>query len=186
VFWFGLDKCQVTTKTTLSLPLLNWTGERKYDERLQGSDKDGERSLTNYRHRQNRLNLGRKGSLIHHQPNQSRIVRNKLKHLPPTPPFFLGSASLPFLSLLPLGGAGGQGMGATVSSSHIVSATPSSSGGRLLTLFPCSSARSLSQETVLHNLLECESFPWAAALHELPQRGSLPWGAVLQEQAAPA
>jgi len=34
--WFGLDKYQVLTKTSLSLPLLNWTGERKYDERLEG------------------------------------------------------------------------------------------------------------------------------------------------------
>jgi len=24
LFWFGLDKCYVLTKTTLSLPLLNW------------------------------------------------------------------------------------------------------------------------------------------------------------------
>jgi len=64
--WFGLDKCQVPTKTTLSLPLLSWTGERKYDERLEGQDKDRERSLTSYHHGQHRLNLGRKGSLIHH------------------------------------------------------------------------------------------------------------------------
>jgi len=61
-------------------------------------------------------------------------------------------------------------MGVMVSSSHVVSAAPSSSGGELLTLFPCSSVRSLSQETVLHKLLQCESFPR---------------GAVLQEQAAP-
>jgi len=40
VFWFGLDKCQVPTKTAPSLPLLNWTGERKRDERLEGRDKD--------------------------------------------------------------------------------------------------------------------------------------------------
>jgi len=26
LFWFGLDKCQVPTKTTLSLPLLSWVG----------------------------------------------------------------------------------------------------------------------------------------------------------------
>jgi len=50
-------------------------------------------------------------------------------------------------------------------------ATPSSSGGGLLTLFPCSRVRSLSQETVLHKLLQSESFPWDA---------------VLQEKAAPA
>jgi len=67
-------------------------------------------------------------------------------------------------------------MGTVVSSSQVVSATPSSSGAGLLTLFPCSSVRSLSWETVLHRLLQHESFPWAAALHELPQCGSLPTG----------
>jgi len=77
-------------------------------------------------------------------------------------------------------------MGVTVSSSHVVSAAPSSSGGRLLTLCPCSSVKSLSQETVLHELLQCESFPQAAALHKLPQHGCFPRGAVLQEQAPPA
>jgi len=61
-------------------------------------------------------------------------------------------------------------MGVAVSSSHLVSAAPSSSGGGLLTLCPCSSVRSLPRETVLH---------------ELPQRGSFPRAAVLQEQAAP-
>jgi len=58
-------------------------------------------------------------------------------------------------------------MRVTVSSSHIVSAAPPSSGGGLLTLFLCSSVRFLSWETVLHKLLHCESFPRAAALHEL-------------------
>jgi len=77
-------------------------------------------------------------------------------------------------------------MGVAVSLSRIVSATPSSSGGGLLTLYPCSSVRSLSWETVLHKLLQRESFPWAAALHELPQHESFPWAAVLQEQAVPA
>jgi len=43
LIWFGLDKCQVPTKTALSLPLLSCTGERKYDERLKGQDKDRER-----------------------------------------------------------------------------------------------------------------------------------------------
>ena len=98
-----MDKCQVPTKTALSLPLLSWTGERKYDERLEGQDKDRERSLTNYCHRKNRWNLRRKGSLIHHQSNQSRIVRNKSRSsntIPPSPPFFPGSASL-LISLPP-------------------------------------------------------------------------------------
>jgi len=76
-------------------------------------------------------------------------------------------------------------MGVVVSSSHVVSATPCPSGGRLLALCPCPSLRSLSQETVLHKLLQRESFLWAAAIHELPQCGSFPRGAVLQEQAAP-
>jgi len=77
-------------------------------------------------------------------------------------------------------------MEVALSSPHVVSAAPSSSGGRLLTLFPSSSVRSLSRETVLHKLLQHESFPWAAAFHKLPQHGSSPQGAVLQEQAAPA
>jgi len=62
-------------------------------------------------------------------------------------------------------------MGDAVSSSHIVSAAPSSSGEGHLTLCPCSSVQSHRRETVLHELLKHESFSWAA---------------VLQEQAAPA
>ena len=63
-------------------------------------------------------------------------------------------------------------MGVWVSSSHIVSAAPSSSGGGGLTLFPCSSMGSLPGETVLHKLLQRESFPRAAVLHKLLQCGS--------------
>jgi len=63
-------------------------------------------------------------------------------------------------------------MGVVVSSSHIVSAAPSFSGGGLLTLFPCSSMGSRPWETVLHELLQRESFPRAAVLHRLLQRGS--------------
>jgi len=77
-------------------------------------------------------------------------------------------------------------MGVMVSSSHVVSAAPSSSEGGLLTLCPCSSERFLSWKAVLHKLLQCGFFPRAAALHKLPQHASFPWGAVLQEQAAPA
>jgi len=60
LFCFGLDKCQVPTKISLSLPLLSWTGERKYDERLVNGDKDRETSLMNYHHGHNRLNLWRR------------------------------------------------------------------------------------------------------------------------------
>jgi len=52
----------VAPKTARSFPLLSWTGERKYDERLTGENEDRERSLSDYRHGQNRFNLGRKGS----------------------------------------------------------------------------------------------------------------------------
>jgi len=70
-----MDKCQVPTKTALSLPLLSWTGKRKYDERLQGQVKEGERSLT----KQTELGENNK-SLIYHQSNQSRIMRNKTRY----------------------------------------------------------------------------------------------------------
>jgi len=72
----SINECQVPTNAALSLPLLNWTGEKKYDERLTGQDKGRERSLTNYRHGQNKLNSGRKKI---RQSNQSRIMRNKTK-----------------------------------------------------------------------------------------------------------
>jgi len=66
-------------QSPLSLSVLSWTGKKKYDERLMGQDKDRERSLTNYCHGQNRLNLGRNRSLIYHQSNWGRIMRNKTK-----------------------------------------------------------------------------------------------------------
>jgi len=52
----------VPTKAALSspLPTPSWTGEKKYDDRLVHPDKVRERSLTNYCHGQNRLNLGKK------------------------------------------------------------------------------------------------------------------------------
>jgi len=59
-------------------------------------------------------------------------MRNKtiLKHLPPTPPFFPGSTLTLFLYLLPPtpSSTGRWGTGVAVSSSHVVSAAPSSSG----------------------------------------------------------
>jgi len=33
---FSLAGWQLPTKAALSLPLLNWTGEKNYDERLMG------------------------------------------------------------------------------------------------------------------------------------------------------
>ena len=55
--------------------------------------------------------------------------------------------------------------------------------GKDSSLCSCSSAKSLSWETVLYKLPPRESFPWAAALHKLPQHGQ---GAALQEQTVPA
>jgi len=50
---------QVPTKAALSLPLLSLTGEKNYNERLMDPVKDRERSLTNYHHGQNRLDMGK-------------------------------------------------------------------------------------------------------------------------------
>jgi len=76
-------------------------------------------------------------------------------------------------------------MGVVVSSSHIVSATRSSSAGGLLTLFLCFIMGSLPRETVLHKLLQYESFLWDVVLHRLLQQEFFPRAAVLQEQMAP-
>jgi len=72
-------------------------------------------------------------------------------------------------------------MRAVVISLHIVSVVLTSSGGGLLTLFPCSSMGSHPQAAVLHELLQRESFPWSVFLHKLLQCGSLPWGADIQD-----
>lgn len=59
------------------------------------------------------------------QSNQNRLMRNKaksLKHLPSTPPF----APVFLYVLLPLRNTRRQGMGVVVSSSRVVSTTPSS------------------------------------------------------------
>jgi len=59
VSWFRLAGRQVPTKAVLSLPLLSWTGERKYDKGLIDQDKGRAGSLTNYRRGQDRLSLGK-------------------------------------------------------------------------------------------------------------------------------
>lgn len=74
-------------------------------------------------------------------------------------------------------------MGAMVSSSHTVSAAPSSSGVGLTLFLHFTAGDSLycpPQETVLRELVQCEFFPWAAVLHSLLQRGSLPGTAWVQ------
>lgn len=59
-----------------SNPLLNWIGERKYNGKLRGQDKDKERSFINYCHGQNRPGEIR---LIYYQSYQNRAKRNKTK-----------------------------------------------------------------------------------------------------------
>ena len=115
-------------------------------------------------------------------------MRNKIKFYsifpPPLPSSWAQLYSWILYLLIP-SSAGGQGMGVVVSSSHVVSAAFSSTGGGLLTHFPCSNVGSLPCETVLHKLLQCESFPRAAGLHKLLHCGSLPQAAAFQEQTTP-
>ena len=96
-------------------------------------------------------------------------MRNKTKSqntFPPPLPSSQAQLHSQLLYLPPPSSSGGQGMGFTVSSSHVISAASSSSGAGLITLFPCSSVGSLPRETVLHELLQRGSFPRAAVLHE--------------------
>ena len=69
---------QVPTKAALSLPLLSWTGERKYNESLMGQDKDREvtQQLLSWA---KQTRLGEKINFIYYQSNQNRIMRNKPK-----------------------------------------------------------------------------------------------------------
>ena len=130
---FGLAwiKCQVPTRTALSLPLLNWTGERKYDGRLESRDKD-------------------KGEITHRLPSRTKLAEPGEKREYNSSPIksednekinpdlktpFPHPSRLPGLSFNPvslpspaLSSAGGWGMGVLLSSSHVVSAAPSSSG----------------------------------------------------------
>jgi len=58
--WGGLTLagCQVPTKAALSFPSSAGQGREKQNKRLVGRDEDSERSLSNYRHGQNRPNFG--------------------------------------------------------------------------------------------------------------------------------
>jgi len=157
LFWFGLDKCQVPTKTALALPLLSWAGERRYDERLQGRDKDRERSLTSYCHGQNRLNLGRRGKF-----NLQDIFPPPL----PSSGARLHSHFSPFSPRV----AQGDGEWGLWSVHHMLSLPLLPPQGRTPHTLP---------------LLQHGVPLTATVLHELLQRGSFPRGAVLREQAAP-
>ena len=55
---------KATTQPLAHSSPLGGMGRRKYNERLLGRDQDREGSLTNYGHRQNRLDLGKKNKPI--------------------------------------------------------------------------------------------------------------------------
>jgi len=153
-----------------------------------GRHKERERSLTNYRHGQKRLDLEKK-NFIYCQSNGSRITRRKTKswkHLPPIPPFFPGWTSL--LNSLPpppqqCRGTGNGGCGQFIT--HCLCCFFLLRGTTPRTLPLLQREVPPMGDTVLHKLLQHGSFPRAAVLHKLLQCGSLPQGAVLQEQAAP-
>lgn len=115
-------------------PFFSWMGERKYSKRLVGGDKDKKRSLTHCYQGQSRLSLG-KFVFIYYQPRQDRVMRNKPNSLNTFPLF------LPFSWAQHYGWFPTQNIlwyfspSSTISSSHIASAIPSSSGRGLLTLF---------------------------------------------------
>lgn len=95
-------------------------------------------------------------------------MKNKLKITSRHPPLFLGSASL--LVSLPLSYHQHSGIG---NWGHILFITPCLCHSFILTHFPM---ESLSKETVLHELLQHESFPWATVFPKVLQHGSFPCG----------
>ncbi|KAM9590480.1 uncharacterized protein ACIBXB_005736 [Morphnus guianensis] len=114
-------------------------------------------------------------------------MRNKTKSQNTFPPPLPSSRAQLHSRILYQAPPAAQGDGDGVYVHHtLFSAASSSSGGGLITLFPCSSVGSHPRETVLHELLQRGSFPRAAVLHELLQHGSFPRCAVLQAQTAPA
>lgn len=135
-------------------------GEGRYNENLGSPDKGKERDLSNYCHRQNRLS-GEINCICCQTPSSDLSLLLGL--------YF----QIPYILLAQQHVRTGTGV--AVSSSHLVSAPPFSSAG-LLTLFPCSSMRSLPWETVFYKLLQHESLPQAAILRKLLQHGFLSSG----------
>lgn len=147
--------------------LLSWARGRKHDKRLVGGDQG--REVT--QQVPSRAKQARLGEIKLFYCQLTRTSDNEkeeqiYKPLPPSPPFFPGSTSLPNSPPPPPERRRGTGNGAC---GQFIARCLCRSV--LLTLLPCSSVGSLPRETVLHQLL---------------QRGSFPGGAVLQEQAAPA
>lgn len=144
-------------------------------------DKDKRRSLINYSHGKNRFNLEKLIEFTANQ-NQRQLLRSKTNLKTP----FLYFSFLPSLTL------------SQFSTSFPLAAQGNREWGLVITCCFChcfflreessvlSSAGSLLRETVLPELLQCESLPQASVLHELLECGFLPQSAVLQEQTDPA
>lgn len=157
-----------------------------------GQDKDSKRSFTNYCYGQNTLNL-RKISLL--LIKLGNIVRNKTKSCST----FLHPSLLRRFSFTPNFSTSSHPagrMGVVMSSSHIVSGAPSSSG-RGLPLFQCGvpfpkesrSFKNFSNASCLQGLsfIKCSSmspFPWGAVLLQwgLFSPQILPWQILLQHR----
>jgi len=103
--------------------------------------------------------------------------KTKLKTLFPHPPFIPISTSLITSSTFSPLAVQGDGEWGLQSVHHSLSLLLF-----LFMLFPCSSMGLHSCDTVLHGLLQRESFLQDAVLHKLLQHGPFPWGAIFQER----
>lgn len=111
-----------------------------------------ESSLSNHDQWQKRhSSWGNKINLNKTTTNWIRVRQWSSLHFPPCFPSFLAPALLP----PPHQRCRGQENGVVVSSSlfHFISATPSSLGGKLLTILPCCNTVSLPLETVLYEFI---------------------------------
>ena len=109
-------------------------------------------------------------------------MRNKIKPwkcILPTLPFFLDLTLLSIFSTSsPRAAQGDREWGCSQFITHCLCHC------FLLTLFPCSNVGSLPWETVLHKLLQHDTFPRAAVLQKSLQHASFPQDVFFQEQTA--
>lgn len=143
----------VLTKPLLSLPLLDWKGERTYDERFRGQNKDREitRQLVPWT-----------------KQTQLREIKT---HSHPSLPFFPGSTWLPPLLCSAPEHRRGTDVDVAVGSPHIATATPVwGPYPRIQFLTNCS------------NVSPSPSLPPSVGPSQTASAGSIPWGAVFHEQ----
>ena len=174
LFWFGLDKCQMPTKTALSLSSAGQErGNMMKVSRVKirtGRDP----SAVTVTDKTDWI-WGEKKKII---TDQITAIQWEIKLNLQTPsPYPSLHPRLSFTTIsLPPPPERHRGMGTGGCGQFIPRCLcrPFLLGRGLLTLFSFSSMKSLSWETALHKLFQSESFPQAAALHKLPQHGSFP------------